>query len=348
MEQIWLKICFVACALCMTAHVFADGDSKLTNAPPYIKMKDGKPFMQFGVVNQSTKVKSHLLNHTLEVVRKQVQKHFSPYYGIHADFTVFDTVDGVDWSKFVPLMIVNTLLIDLSGAISFHDFQQPAPSFNGDPIEIWITNPPDLPNGTPYIIIPIGTKKTDYGVLPAYLSGNPTLPPTFATLFSWAVSHEVLETLVDYDVNQYTLTQIASNTVRIFINEVCDPVEFTPGYVLDGLNVSDFVLPSFWLYNLETGPYSFLNTVPAPLTPFAGELSVAEFGCCEAENLLLYSNPPQYGNPNIVYTIDLGPIFSCLSCANTNQSSTDTQATPSSRLRVHRVASTAQPLKKAS
>jgi hypothetical protein len=214
--------------------------------------------------------------------------------------------------RYVPLVIDDFLATDC-GCISFHAFQAPG-AFNGPPIGEYVFNPPVLPNGTPYIVIPMGDSSTDYGVVPASLSGDPTLPPTFDTIFSNSVSHEVLETLHNYTTNLWTLNANGNiDSINEFINEVCDPVESTPGYVMCGYNVSNFVLPSYWTY-LSTGPYDFLNTVSAPFTPFAGEQSFIQVGPCGAENFVIVSLPIPFGDPTMPFIVDLGPVFSTPCC----------------------------------
>lgn len=67
----------------------------------------------------------------------------------------------------------------------------------------------------------------------------------------WSVvSHEVLETVADP-----LTTRMAPGALSNYIVEVCDPVEET-GYLIDGITVSNFVLPSYYRWpRWETFPY---------------------------------------------------------------------------------------------
>jgi hypothetical protein len=166
----------------------------------------------------------------------------------------------------------------------------------------------------------MGNAGTDYGVIPAAISDDPSLPPTFETIFSFALSHEVLETLHNYTGALFTATSPSVDgacVIDFYYNEVCDPVEYSPGYVIHDFNVANFVLPSYWEINLPAGPYDFLNTVLSPFTPFQGEQLVNEFAPgCEAEVFLLASIPPPSGNPFDLIVIDEGSVFApCAPCA---------------------------------
>jgi hypothetical protein len=66
---------------------------------------------------------------------------------------------------------------------------------------------------------------------------------------SWSVtmSHELLEMLGDPDVNLTTFIQTTAKTGKLYAYEVCDAVEDDQfGYVIDGVTVSDFVLPAYF------------------------------------------------------------------------------------------------------
>jgi hypothetical protein len=66
---------------------------------------------------------------------------------------------------------------------------------------------------------------------------------------SWTVtaSHELLEMLGDPDVNLTAFIQHAPTTGTLYAYEVCDPVEDDQyGYAINGVTVSDFVLPSYF------------------------------------------------------------------------------------------------------
>lgn len=293
-------------------------DATKLKAPPYITSNKGRPVMQVAVLNRTKRVSKSLLDRVLKIVTKQVKEDFSPFYGIEVAFQVFEDEEQVNWHKHAALVIPNFLLVDIPGVIALHDFQD-STGAQGDPISLLISDPPALPNGTPYALVPMGNAKTDYGVVPAHLSHDPTLPPTFAGLLCNSVSHEVLEMLYDYVTDDtksfFNIVRHKTKSVDFFSGEVCDPVEFNPGYLFCGLSVSNFVLPSYWVPGLKKGPFDFLNTVPAPLTPFTGEQDYYKAGCTGLELFSRVSLPRPFGNPNRVHVVDLGSVLSCPSPA---------------------------------
>jgi hypothetical protein len=64
---------------------------------------------------------------------------------------------------------------------------------------------------------------------------------------SVTISHELLEMLGDPDVNLTTFIQSSAKVGRLYAYEVCDAVEDDQyGYAIDGVTVSDFVLPAYF------------------------------------------------------------------------------------------------------
>lgn len=308
------------------------------NAPPYIVMHKGHPRMNFGVLNRSSLISSELLTQVLKAIRIQTKKDFAPYYGIDAVFTVFTDTTQPDWTKYVPLIFVDKLLSDVNevGILGFHDIQAPPSGQGGDPIDVWISNPPTLPNGLPYAIIPMGNNELGYGVYWDFLQSFPGDPPTFAGVLASTTSHEVLEVLGDATNNAYITDFGTANTLTQFeLNqmEVCDPVEFGPSYpspVNSDLYMSNFVLPSYWNpYGQTLGPFDFLHRVRAPLTPFQGEQNVI---LITHKCVVTQATKISYvdGPTNII--LQLGtPVFSSLN-RDTNTPAISTQ----SRRSIHR------------
>lgn len=78
---------------------------------------------------------------------------------------------------------------------------------------------------------------------------------------SWSscLSHETLELLVDP-----WATLAYEDGGKFWALEVCDPCETTP-YKIDGVEVSNFVLPSWFRWG-ATGPYDHLGVLASPLS----------------------------------------------------------------------------------
>lgn len=82
----------------------------------------------------------------------------------------------------------------------------------------------------------------------------------------WPVtaSHEVLEMVGDPWGNRLVTGVIKHQNARI-LREMCDPIESFQ-YAIDGVQVSDFLLPSYYGAIVDGAHYSFLNKLKAPLT----------------------------------------------------------------------------------
>jgi hypothetical protein len=112
----------------------------------------------------------------------------------------------------------------------------------------------------------------------------------------WSVtlSHETLELLVDPFGNRLYPGVIAGARVQI-LEEICDPPE-NFSYTIDGVSVSDFVLPEYFsAAPRKNHSYSFLDNCTAPYqVPDGGYISyiannewwqITNFGAIESTNL---------------------------------------------------------------
>lgn len=94
--------------------------------------------------------------------------------------------------------------------------------------------------------------------------------------WSVAASHETLEMLVDPSLN-YTIAGMSprdpTRPARVLV-EVCDPCQSPDcAYPVDdghAAQVSDFCLPAYYGSGQNTGPYTFMRTLTAPLTIASG------------------------------------------------------------------------------
>ncbi len=97
---------------------------------------------------------------------------------------------------------------------------------------------------------------------------------------SVVLSHELLEMLADPWINVWIMD--AHNPSKFWIREVGDPVEAdADGYPINGVQMSNFVLPSYFQPDLRLKPpYDFLHelTKPMPELRPGGYLSYVEDG----------------------------------------------------------------------
>lgn len=99
-------------------------------------------------------------------------------------------------------------------------------------------------------------------------------------LVSVTASHELLEMLADPWIN--VLIADATDPSKAWIREVGDPVEADiDGYLIDGVQVSDFVTPAYFEPDLKlAGPFDFARRLSAPLPALrpGGYLSYVQRG----------------------------------------------------------------------
>ncbi len=90
----------------------------------------------------------------------------------------------------------------------------------------------------------------------------------FGESWQFTASHELLELLADPYVNLAAEGTFVGSTA-FFAYEVADPIEGDGGYKIDNIQVSNFVLPS-WFVDGTADKYDYLNTLDAPFTISSG------------------------------------------------------------------------------
>lgn len=82
--------------------------------------------------------------------------------------------------------------------------------------------------------------------------------------WTYGASHELLEMLVDPYANLAAEGQFKGSPA-FFAYEICDPVEADGGYKIAGVQVANFVFPS-WFINTTSTQYDYLDLLDAPFT----------------------------------------------------------------------------------
>lgn len=93
---------------------------------------------------------------------------------------------------------------------------------------------------------------------------------------SVTASHELLEIMADPDINLTCEIVDGQGSATLYAYESCDPVEADElGYTIDGVQVSDFVLPAYFIPSIKHGPWDFKGhlTGPVPSMTPGGYLS---------------------------------------------------------------------------
>jgi hypothetical protein len=90
--------------------------------------------------------------------------------------------------------------------------------------------------------------------------------------WSVTVSHELLELLVDPAINLTVIDQPDTGAGKLYPCEICDPCEADKyGYDIDGVTVSDFVLPSWFQPFRKLGAqFDFQNHIQKPFQVLPG------------------------------------------------------------------------------
>jgi len=81
----------------------------------------------------------------------------------------------------------------------------------------------------------------------------------------WSVtaSHELLEMLADPDINLTAFVQTTDTGGYMFAFEMCDAVEDDQyGYDINGVLVSDFILPSYFQQSIPAKKWDFMGHLP--------------------------------------------------------------------------------------
>lgn len=96
----------------------------------------------------------------------------------------------------------------------------------------------------------------------------------------WSVtaSHELLEMLIDPDINRSVLVPGEASGVKLYTLEVCDAVEDdADGYEIDGVFVSNFVLPSYFRPGEKAQKFDYLGKLQGPVPALRAGGYVNEF-----------------------------------------------------------------------
>lgn len=178
--------------------------------------------IKIAVINKSSTVKDVDISRVVSALQKQVNRDFVPAWGIGCDLTIY-------------------------------------PRNSTPPPTAW-----------QLIILDDSDQADNLGYHQVTASGLP-LGKVFARTAqaSWTVtaSHELLEMLADPGINRYALSFEPVNNdlnwVLFYAYEVCDPCHLdSDGYMIDGVQVSDFVFPAWFQSGLPVGTrYDFQNKI---------------------------------------------------------------------------------------
>jgi hypothetical protein len=105
--------------------------------------------------------------------------------------------------------------------------------------------------------------------------------------YSWTItlSHELLEMLADPDINLVVGIEGAHGEQLFYAYEVCDAVEADGlGYEIDGIKVSNFVLPSYFeSFHSANTKYDYCGVLKAPIPEMAADGYLSVFNPASAQ-----------------------------------------------------------------
>ena len=140
------------------------------------------------------------------------------------------------------------------------------PAWNVDAQLISVTGSPStLPTADWYLLITDNGTVADALGWHDQLSGRPygeiDVTPTLQSgvTVSSVLSHEICETLVNPFVDAYVMNTAGTN---LYPHEVCDPVQ-NDSYQINGVTVSNFILPSY--FEGGAAPWDYLKKLTGPL-----------------------------------------------------------------------------------
>jgi hypothetical protein len=181
-----------------------------------------------------------LLTNVAGVLNTQVQRDFGPIWNINAEVKAFDTrteqIPATAWQYEVAYPYDEDKH-PLGVTVAGHDFTP---------------DPTSTTTGLPYA----------WG---GYIEGGDGWIHT--------ASHEILEMLANPFFTQFhqSTGPVLLPATGNYLQEICDPCEkANPADTIDGMVVSDFVLPSYYDVQNDTGSdgsFSFFKHVTRPLTP---------------------------------------------------------------------------------
>jgi hypothetical protein len=182
------------------------------------------------VVNSSTLVDTADVKRMVAAVNTQLRDHFAPAWGQTRVVVEYHSGTFDDVQKTVPAgsQVFNLLdTADQAGVLGWHSVDDEGRVFG------------------------------NYFAKPSLDAGSTALTGPYA--ISSVLSHEACETEGDPACTGYATT----GKGILVAQEVCDPVE-GDGYEIDGVQVSNFVLPSWFNPHMHTGPFDHLGKLTAP------------------------------------------------------------------------------------
>lgn len=182
------------------------------------------------IINESTAATDAEIQSYIPALQTQIDRDFGPTWGFGSQLQWLAKDDPTLASHWQVVVLDNA---DQAGALGYHD----------------VTSA-DLPMAKVFA----GTDK-QYG-----------------QSLSVTMSHEILEMLGDPYINMTTTVEDSNGNIsRLLAYEACDAVEADAlGYEIDGVLVSDFMLPSWFDPNSKATKFDHLGHCDAPLQLLSG------------------------------------------------------------------------------
>lgn len=204
---------------------------------PARKLASSAPSRRLYVVNLSTLVSTADVRKMVTAINTQLRDHVAPAWGVSRVI--------VEYHAGTSLAAVQASVPPGSWVIGIFDTTDEANALGWHSVD---------------------AQDRVYGQIaakPSLDNGSTALAGVYAV--SATLSHEAIETLLDAACNGWC----DNGRGLLIAREGCDPVE-ADGYVIGGVQVSNFILPAWADPSAVTGPYDYMSRTKAPFSMSAG------------------------------------------------------------------------------
>lgn len=330
----------------MPKHKHHKTDVKLLPAYPWEYIVDNVKTFRFIIMNFYTELFNPELVQTIaKYIEKFIAKYVYPSWRLKVEIQFFippsqktlkneGNLEGVFINAipvvgtFIPIYLINEFSKNIPNnyATAIHGCVSGSP-VNGYSASYYLDNNTytftgPLPFGTPFIVVPNGSKKTGNGINGLFEANKKSKDfgdLSYDQCLSLTLAHEIIEVLINPTGVSYIgggnplgLDEpVGTTTSQIFyIKEAVDPVSQGKDniFVYKGWSMPNFVYPAYFFPYNTSGIYDFLGNVSAPLTPYKGKQFVI---FQEAEGELQVGNYiSQVSKPYTIQFVSYGSIYS--------------------------------------
>ncbi len=303
----------ITCGLSAGSKTCHKDVTQLQPAYPWEVVEDNKQTVRFIIMNYFTDLFDQAVVQDLsKTAEKYINKHFFPSWRVQAKVEFFvppsmqDLIDQFalpgayltaipQAGTYVPVFLVDQFSenIDNNFATALHGSVSGI-VMNGYSHLVYLADDdtqdtyPNLPFGTPWIVIPAGSVNSGNGIN-AQVAANQTSgegPTDFYQVLALTLAHEMIEVMANPTGLYYTidgnplgfgLPEGSPTRNQFYLHEAVDPVSQGNDniYMSHGWSMPNFVLPAYFFPFADqvshgTARYDLLGHVTGPFQPYKG------------------------------------------------------------------------------